>query len=378
MADQIPVVDLEAALGDGAPAGLLDAVRRAAEQPGIIQVVNHGIPADLLDGYSQRIARLLGQPRPEKARLASPGGHPYRGWRQWPDDLGRLELERYNVAQFDTPADAVAAGVPAEYAGLFGHPNVWPPDDPELRGATFRYIEAAGRLAGRVLRLYARALGVPADTFRLGALPHLRLTTNDYPAWSYPDTGSDEDKLLLLEHADDSVLTVLRQQGDYQGLQGQLPDGSWLPVPLVPGALLVFSGMLLTRWTGGRLRAGRHRVVAGGTRTGSRPPCSATRAWRPSSGRLSRSPVRPAPSTSPFSSGTTSGAGSRTTWATTAVPGRSPRGARAGPTSPRCPRARPGADRVRHPRWRAGGQVPGAETPVGIRAVHRGWRPARR
>ena len=267
MADQIPVVDLEAALGDGAPAGLLDAVRRAAEQTGIIQVVNHGIPADLLDGYSQRIARLLGQPRPEKARLASPGGHPYRGWRQWPDDLGRLELERYNVAQFDTPADALAAGVPAEYAGLFGHPNVWPPDDPELRGATFRYIEAAGRLAGRVLRLYARALGVPADTFRLGALPHLRLTTNDYPAWSYPDTGSDEDKLLLLEHADDSVLTVLRQQGDYQGLQGQLPDGSWLPVPLVPGALLVFSGMLLTRWTGGRLRAGRHRVVAGGTRT---------------------------------------------------------------------------------------------------------------
>jgi len=29
----------------------------------------------------------------------------------------------------------------------------------------------------------------------------------------------------------------------------------------------VFSGELLTRWTGGRLRAGRHRVVAGGTMT---------------------------------------------------------------------------------------------------------------
>jgi isopenicillin N synthase-like dioxygenase len=39
-----------------------------------------------------------------------------------------------------------------------------------------------------------------------------------------------------------------------------------LPVPIIPGALQVFSGMLLTRWTGGRLRAGRHRVVAGGTR----------------------------------------------------------------------------------------------------------------
>lgn len=276
MADEILVVDLAAALGEHAPDGLLDAVRRAAEQTGIIQVVNHGVPDDLLADYSQRIGRLLGLPRVEKARLASPGGHPYRGWRQWPDDFGRLELERYNVAQFDTPDDAVAAGVPAEYAGLFGHPNVWPPDDPGLRDVTFRYMAAASGLAERVLGLYARALGVDAGTFRLGtpgapgapgALPHVRLTTNDYPAWSYPDTGRDEDKLLLLEHADDSVVTVLRQEGDYQGLQGQLADGSWLPVPIVPGAVAVFSGELLTRWTGGRLRAGRHRVVAGGTQT---------------------------------------------------------------------------------------------------------------
>jgi isopenicillin N synthase-like dioxygenase len=49
-------------------------------------------------------------------------------------------------------------------------------------------------------------------------------------------------------------------------MQAQLPDGDWLPVPLVPGALQVFSGSLLTRWTNGRLRPARHRVVAGGTR----------------------------------------------------------------------------------------------------------------
>jgi isopenicillin N synthase-like dioxygenase len=46
-----------------------------------------------------------------------------------------------------------------------------------------------------------------------------------------------------------------------------MPVGSWLPVPIIPGALLVFSGALLTRWSNGRLRPGRHRVVAGGTVT---------------------------------------------------------------------------------------------------------------
>ncbi len=265
MAGQVPVVDLAAALSEDSPDGLLDAVRTAAEQVGVIQIVNHGVPDDLLADYSRRIGRLLGQPRPEKMALASPGGHPHRGWRQWPDDFGRLELERYNVAQFDTPADAQAAGVPADYLSLYSHPNVWPADDPELRGVTFRYIDAASSLAQRVLELYARALGISPGALSLGALPHVRLTTNDYPRWTYPDTGEDEDKLLLLEHADDSALTILSQEGDYEGLQVQLADGGWLPVPIIPGALQAFSGMLLTRWTGGRLRAVRHRVVAGGT-----------------------------------------------------------------------------------------------------------------
>jgi flavonol synthase len=269
---QIAVVDLEAATGDDPPAGALDTVRAALEQVGIVQVVNHGIDPGLVAEFDQRAARLLALPRAEKAKLASPTGHPYRGWRQWPDDLGRLELERYNVAQFDTPEDARAGGVPEEYLGLYAHQNIWPADDPRLRAVAFGYIDASRRLAGRMLELYARALDVPAGTFGLGSVPHLRLTVNDYPTWSYPDNpgaadSDDEDKLLLLEHADDSAVTVLSQAGDYEGLQVQVPDGGWQPVPIIPGALQVLSGTLLTRWTSGRLRPGRHRVVAGGTVT---------------------------------------------------------------------------------------------------------------
>ena len=103
---------------------------------------------------------------------------------------------------------------------------------------------------------------------------------NDYPTWTYPETAADEDKLLLLEHADDSAVTVLAQQGDYEGLQVEGPGG-WIPVPVIPGALQVFSGQLLARWTGGRLRPGRHRVVAGGTVTRRRWRSSSTRPWRP-------------------------------------------------------------------------------------------------
>lgn len=262
MTPAIPVIDVEAAeAGDRAQ---LDAVRTATEEFGAVQAVNHGVPQDLVADLSARMARLLGLPRAQKAKLASP--HPYRGWRQWPDDFGRLELERFMVAQFDDIEAARAAGVPAEYLGLFAHANLWPRDDPGLRDAAAGYIEASRGLADRMLRLYAVAQGVPADSFGLGTLPHLRLTVNDYPTWTYPEAAADEDKLLLLEHADDSAVTVLAQQGDYAGLQVQGPGG-WTPVPVIPGALQVFSGHLLARWTGGRLRPGRHRVVAGGTVT---------------------------------------------------------------------------------------------------------------
>jgi len=263
MPPAIPVIDVGAAEAGGR--AQLDAVRTAAEEFGAVQVVNHGVPQDLSADVSARMARLLARPRAEKAGLASP--HPYRGWRQWPDDFGRLELERFNVAQFDDVEAARAAGVAEEYLGLYAHDNMWPADDPGLREAAFGYIAASSRLAERMLRLYARALGLPGDALALGARPHLRLTVNDYPTWAYPETASDEDKLLLLEHADDSAVTVLAQEGDYEGLQIQAAAGEWIPVPVIPGALQVFSGHLLARWTGGRLRPGRHRVVAGGTVT---------------------------------------------------------------------------------------------------------------
>jgi flavonol synthase len=265
MTPSIPVIDLDAAsAGDRTQ---LDAVRSGTEELGAIQVVNHGVPQDLSSDLGRRVALLLGLPRAAKANLASP--HPYRGWRQWPDDFGRLELERFMVAQFDDIAEASAAGLPEEYLGLYAQANAWPEDDPGLREVAFGYMEACRRLAERMLGLYARAQGLPADTFALGDLPHFRLTVNDYPTWAYPETAEDkdEDKLLLLEHADDSAVTILAQQGDYEGLQVQAPDGRWIPVPIIPGALQVFSGKLLARWTGGRLRPGRHRVVAGGTVT---------------------------------------------------------------------------------------------------------------
>jgi isopenicillin N synthase-like dioxygenase len=260
------VIDLGRA-EDGDPAELATLLA-AGEQFGIIQIVNHGVPQALIDDFHDRVAAVLALPREEKVKLASPTGHPYRGWRQWPDDLGRLELERFSIGTFENPQEAERAGLPAQYSAEFVHANVWPPQDPQLQESAQRYHAAAVGVARRVLGAYALALGQHPDVFPTGNGPdHTRFVVNNYPTWTYDPDLADEEKLLLLEHADGSVLTVLHQRGDYDGLQNQQADGSWVTVPIVPGALQVFTGSLLTRWTNGRLRPGRHRVVAGGSVT---------------------------------------------------------------------------------------------------------------
>jgi isopenicillin N synthase-like dioxygenase len=269
MSNPIQVVDLSLVGPDGvAPESLREQLRAAGESVGVIQVVNHGVPLALIAEHDRRTSELLSRSREEKAELASPTGHPYRGWRQWPDDFGRLELERFMVARYDDAEQAIADGIDPQIAHeQYEHANVWPQDDPGYRELVIELRSGIVDLAERVLRLFAQALGVNADSFRSVGADTTSVTFNKYPTWTWPDDASDEDKLLLLEHADGNAITVLYQDGDYPGLQVQLPDGSWTPVPIVEGALQVFNGGLISRWTNERWVPGRHRVVSGGAVT---------------------------------------------------------------------------------------------------------------
>lgn len=262
----IPVIDLGLARDGVAPAEVLDAIRAAGENVGVIQVVNHGVPLTLIAEHDRRTSDLLERTREAKAELASPTGHPYRGWRQWPDDLGRLELERFMFARFDTVEDAVDAGVdPVVAADQYEHVNVWPAQDPNYRDLAVTFRSEIVALAERVLSLFAQALDVPAEAFASVGPDTTSVTFNKYPTWTWPDDATDEDKLLLLEHADGNAITILHQDGDYAGLQVQQPDGEWQPVPIIDGALQIFFGGIIPVWTNDRWVPGRHRVVSGGS-----------------------------------------------------------------------------------------------------------------
>jgi len=59
--------------------------------------------------FHRRIDQILALPR-AKGRAGQPHWPPLPRLRQWPDDFGRLELERYSIGQFDTARDARGPG----------------------------------------------------------------------------------------------------------------------------------------------------------------------------------------------------------------------------------------------------------------------------
>jgi len=62
---------------------------------------------------------------------------------------------------------------------------------------------------------------------------------------------------------DSGLLTVLAQCG-VPGLQAQAADGAWVDVPMREDGFAVNFGGLLECWTGGRVKATRHRVIGQG------------------------------------------------------------------------------------------------------------------
>lgn len=95
-----------------------------------------------------------------------------------------------------------------------------------------------------------------------------------YPSIFSPETAAykhDKD-VRAGAHSDYGSITLLFQRPGQPGLEIRTPEGTWAPVPIVPGTsaeaagypfppILVNIGDLLSYWTDGLLKSTVHRVV---------------------------------------------------------------------------------------------------------------------
>ncbi|KAL6909326.1 hypothetical protein ACP4OV_001607 [Aristida adscensionis] len=249
----IPVIDLSLSAAAGR-AEVVAQVRAAAETVGFFQVVNHGVPRELLREMLASVRRFNEQSAAAK--------RPY-----YTRDGSRKVRFNSNFDLFQSPA--------ANWRDtLFCEAAPEPPRPEELpaavRHVTLEYGGAVRAVAARVLELLAEALGLRRRALvEMGCADGVSIVCNYYPACPEPHRA-----LGCSAHSDPSFLTVLLRDA-MPGLQVLLAGDAggdksrWVEVGAdVPEALLINVGDLLQLVSNGRFRSVEHRVVA--AREGSR------------------------------------------------------------------------------------------------------------
>lgn len=274
-AKAVAVVDISA-LEDGAGAARVAADRalgEAAESLGFLVIT--GTPVRRVTAPARRaeLERIFSLPAAEKRRLtnrkhAPENDNAYRGYftRSLPGEPA--EREGYDLGGDEGPA----AAADAVEALLMEH-NVWPAEEllPGWRGAAGRHYAEMESLGHLVMGALARGLGLDESYFAPhfgGGSSTLRfllapaapgLAPGDVEPRRRATVEGRERRLTTPAHRDSGVLTLLWQPG---GLQALSAEGEWLSAPAVPDGLNVNFGDCLEFWTGGRLKATPHRVLA--------------------------------------------------------------------------------------------------------------------
>jgi isopenicillin N synthase-like dioxygenase len=278
----IPVIDLGPYLA-GAPGALdraAEKLRLALTEIGFYFIVNHGVSSAQIGEVFRQAARFHAQPLAKKLEIKidkhNVGYLPMRGDTLRTSTVAVVTKANLNEAFF--VARDLANDHPDVLADRrFRSANRWPTDLPGFREVIVDYCDTTERLARKLVRLYARALGLPAEYFdEPFRESQYKLRMTHYP----PQTDLPEDEFGIAPHTDTSFLTLLAPN-DVPGLSIRTQSGKWIDAPAIPEAYVVNGGQLLQRWTNDYFLATPHRAVnrSGGERYALAFFCDANIDW---------------------------------------------------------------------------------------------------
>ena len=241
------------------------------------------------DRQKQRsLLRLFGIPQAArrplwKKNFAPENPNLYRGW--FPLESG----EARSREGFEIGPDLVRALPEDAGDDLLYEPSVFPPDEllPGWREDATLYYRAMESIGFALLASLSRGMGIRDEIFRdafrdgISTLRLLRYPGRDPNAPLEPGleryfTSWRGERLEIVTggHVDSGLVTILAQC-DTAGLQAKTAAGDWVDVPPEPDGFVVNFGGLLARWSGGRVRATKHRVLSRGE-SASRSPSSSS------------------------------------------------------------------------------------------------------
>ena len=257
----IPLIDLTQLRTNKGLQEISAKIKTACLGSGFFMVSNHGIDEDLLAAVFRANRCFHNLPLADKNAIKL--NHWHRGYQgfatstlvssaRFAPAATANQLASFFIRQEVSPED------PDYLNGALKGPNQWP-DDPKFREVVSQYDSKVRALGHRLLPAFALAVGESAGFFQTyfeNATTALRLI--HYPSVELLHSG---DALGIQPHTDYGFITILAQDAIF-GLEIRLPDGGWMPVPSVPGALIINIGDALARWTNDVFNSTPHRVIS--------------------------------------------------------------------------------------------------------------------
>ncbi|KAJ1430768.1 Oxoglutarate/iron-dependent dioxygenase [Sesbania bispinosa] len=225
---------------------VVDEIVRAAETLGFFQVVNHGVPVELLESLKDAAHSFFSLP-PEKKAVYCKGVSPSPiikyGTSFAPEKEKALEWKDYISMVYSNDEDAL---------------QYWPNHCKEV---ALEYLKLSSKMVRDIVEILIGELGVEVDDSKIEGLLGMKMVNMNY----YPACPNPELTIGVGRHSDMGTITVLLQDG-IGGLYVKLEEdndagkGEWLEIPPIPGALVINVGDTLQILSNGKYKSAEHRV----------------------------------------------------------------------------------------------------------------------
>ncbi|WCJ24001.1 2-oxoglutarate (2OG) and Fe(II)-dependent oxygenase superfamily protein [Euphorbia peplus] len=236
-----PVIDLSGVNKDSSQhKEVVEQVRKASETWGFFQVINHGIPVNILEEMKEGVRRFHEQDSEIKKKFYTR------------DDTRKVGYYS-NYDLYKGPSinwrDTLVIQVAQEHINPEQLPNT-------CRDIFMEYSKQVEKLGNILFELLSEALGLKPNYLKdIGCAEGYFLLGHYYPACPQPELTSG-----TTQHSDSDFLTILLQD-QIGGLQ-VLHQNQWIDVPPAPEALVVNIGDLLQLISNDKLISVEHRVLA--------------------------------------------------------------------------------------------------------------------
>lgn len=235
---QVPVIDLDGIHGN-LHDEIVDQLKSASETWGFFQVVNHGIPLEVLQEMIKGITKFHEGDAEMKKLFYS---------------RDRTRKVRFN-SNFDLYRSKAANW--RDSLGIASINDLDPKEIPAVcRDSTIEYSNYVKELGSTLFGLVSEALGLKTEHLHAMECNKWQSVVGHY----YPACPNPELTLGTSGHTDVAFITILLQD-QIGGLQ-VLHENQWVIVQPIPGALVVNIGDLLQIISNGKFNSVEHRVVA--------------------------------------------------------------------------------------------------------------------